>query len=153
MRKISLLWVKHRQNRKHLPYRKAPILGNALAVLRQRASSAPNAAQRSPRPRLWANGPVLAAQKIRENSAWNVARKSPRTVGSAPAVQKTRVSSAPNAARESPQAFRSTVATNAVGNPKRAQSHRNSVQNAATPLTTEISNNRSEVHHGKRIGI
>jgi hypothetical protein len=100
------------------------------------------------------NGPVLAVQKIRENSVWNVARKSPRTVGSVPAVRKTKANSVLNAEQESQQAFRNTVAINAVGNPKRAQNRRNSVPNAETPLTTEISNNKqSEVHHGKRIGI
>ena len=84
--------------------------GSAPAARQPPASSAPNAARKSPNP-------------------------SPRQAGRVPAARSTPANSVRNAARSARQARRSTAATSAAGSPPIRRIRRNSARNAAIRST------------------
>ena len=114
-------------------------VGNAAAVQRQRANSAPNAAQRNPNPTPPAKaGNAAAAQRQRANSVRSAAQRNPnlhRTAGPAPAERSTKVNSVQTAVQKSLRAHLCTAATNAAGNPQTLRTRRNSAPNAETCST------------------
>ena len=126
-------------------------VGNAAAVQRQRANSAPNAAQRNPNPSPPAKaGNAAAVQRQRANSVRSAAQRNPnlhRTAGPAPAERSTKVNSVQTAVQKSLRAHLCTAATNAAGNPQILRTRRNSAPNAETCSTIKtLSKTRNSLH-------